>query len=87
MVLKLHLDSIFRDCVHLRTHRIGNGRYDYLPEDCSSTFDSSKNAFEVSLGLTGMLALWAWHHEDWREGGSSECVGPSAQPGLHPSLP
>ena len=23
-----------------------------------STFDSSKNAFEVSLGLTGVLALW-----------------------------
>ena len=23
-----------------------------------STFDSSKNAFEISLGLTGVLALW-----------------------------
>jgi len=50
-----------------------------------STFDSSKNAFEISLGLTGVLALW--HHEDWREGGSSECVGESAQSSLHPTLP
>ena len=23
-----------------------------------STFDSSKNAFKISLGLTGVLALW-----------------------------
>ena len=23
-----------------------------------STFDSSKNAFEIALGLTGVLALW-----------------------------
>ena len=23
-----------------------------------ATFDSSKNAFEISLGLTGILALW-----------------------------
>ena len=23
-----------------------------------STFDSSKNAFEISLGLTGVLSLW-----------------------------
>ena len=52
-----------------------------------STFDSSKNAFEISLGLTGVLAPLAWHHEDWREGGSCECVGKSTQPGFHPSLP
>ena len=24
----------------------------------NATFDSSKNAFEISLGLTGILALW-----------------------------
>ena len=51
-----------------------------------STFDSSKNAFEISLGRRRARPL-AWHHEDWREGGSCECVGKSTQPGLHPSLP
>ncbi len=29
-----------------------------FPAIMNSTFDSSKSAFEISLGLTGMLALW-----------------------------
>ena len=29
-----------------------------FPKIVDSTFDSSKNAFEISLGLTGVLALW-----------------------------
>uniref|UniRef100_A0AB33JAI6 Nucleoside recognition domain-containing protein n=1 Tax=Prevotella sp. GTC17260 TaxID=3236796 RepID=A0AB33JAI6_9BACT len=29
-----------------------------FPELMNSTFDSSKSAFEISIGLTGMLALW-----------------------------
>ncbi len=34
------------------------GDTDIFTELVNSTFDSSKNAFEISLGLTGILALW-----------------------------
>ena len=29
-----------------------------FPEIINSTFNSSKTAFEISLGLTGVLSLW-----------------------------
>ena len=34
------------------------GDVDVFPSMMDSTFSSSKNAFEISIGLTGMLALW-----------------------------
>ena len=34
------------------------GDYEVFPAMMNSTFDSSKTAFEISLGLTGVLALW-----------------------------
>ena len=34
------------------------GDTEVFPALMNSTLDSSKNAFEISLGLTGMLALW-----------------------------
>ena len=34
------------------------GDYDEFPAMMNSTFDSSKTAFEISLGLTGVLSLW-----------------------------
>ncbi len=34
------------------------GDTDVFPEMISSTFSSSRTAFEISLGLTGVLALW-----------------------------
>ncbi len=34
------------------------GEVDVLPQMMDSTFSSAKNAFEISIGLTGMLALW-----------------------------
>ena len=34
------------------------GDMDICTELVNATFDSSKNAFEISLGLTGILALW-----------------------------
>lgn len=34
------------------------GDYDVFPAMMNSTFESSKNAFEISLGLTGVLSLW-----------------------------
>ena len=34
------------------------GDVDVFPAMMNSTFDTAKNAFEISIGLTGMLALW-----------------------------
>ncbi len=34
------------------------GDFDVFPEMMDSTFSSSKTAFEISLGLTGVLSLW-----------------------------
>lgn len=34
------------------------GDFDVFPAMMNSTFESSKTAFEISLGLTGMLSLW-----------------------------
>ena len=34
------------------------GDYEVFPEMMESTFESSKTAFEISLGLTGVLSLW-----------------------------
>ncbi len=34
------------------------GDYDVFPAMMDATFSSSKTAFEISLGLTGVLALW-----------------------------
>ena len=34
------------------------GDFDVFPAMMDSTFDTSKTAFEISLGLTGVLALW-----------------------------
>ncbi len=42
--------AVFQACVY--------GNTDVFPEMINSTFDSSKTAFEISLGLTGVLSLW-----------------------------
>lgn len=34
------------------------GDFDVFPDMMNSTFESSKTAFEISLGLTGVLSLW-----------------------------
>ncbi|MCD8236894.1 MAG: spore maturation protein [Prevotellaceae bacterium] len=42
--------AVFQACVY--------GNTDVFPEMINSTFESSKTAFEISLGLTGVLSLW-----------------------------
>ena len=34
------------------------GDFDVFPAMMNSTFESSKTAFEISIGLTGVLSLW-----------------------------
>lgn len=49
-----------------------------FPDIINSTFASSKTAFEISLGLTGVLSL-AGHHENRRNGRSSQLVRTNSQ--------
>ena len=34
------------------------GNTDVFPAIMNSTFDNAKTAFEISIGLTGVLSLW-----------------------------
>ena len=39
--------------------QVFQGNYDIFPQMVTATFDTSKTAFEISLGLTGILTLWS----------------------------
>lgn len=56
---KLHLDRIFVIAFIIALIKvIVLGDTGIFTAIMNSTFDSSKTAFEISLGLTGVLALW-----------------------------
>lgn len=54
-----------------------------FPEIINSTFNSSKTAFEISLGLTGVLSLWLGIMRIGEQGGVitlfSRLLGPLVQ--------
>ena len=56
------------------------GNTDVFPAIISSTFDSAKNGFEISLGLTGVLSLWMGIMKIGEHGGAvttlSRCLSP-----------
>ena len=52
-----------------------------------ATFDSSKTAFEVSLGLTGVLALWLGIMKIGEKGGHRERVGTAVESCFHQAVP
>ena len=56
--IKLYLDSIFPYSFCFWNSGLNNGRYYTISEMVDATSDSAKTAFEVSLGLTGVLSLW-----------------------------
>ena len=45
------------------------GDTEVFPAIINSTFDTSKTAFEISLGLTGVLSLWLWVMKIGEKGG------------------
>ena len=53
------------------------GDFDVFPAMMDSTFSSSKTAFEISLGLTGVLSLVAvaGYYEDRRKGRRGKRTG------------
>lgn len=50
----------------------GNG--DIFPQMVTATFDSSKTAFEISLGLTGVLSLWCGLMKVGEQGGMTNVM-------------
>ncbi len=50
------------------------GDVEIFTELVNSTFYSSKTAFEISLGLTGILALMAGHHQNRRKQRHDKCA-------------
>ena len=47
------------------------GDVEVFPQIMDSTFSSAKTAFEISLGLTGVLSLWLGIMKIGERGGSS----------------
>ena len=66
------------------------GDMSVFPEIINSTFDSSKTAFEISLGLTGVLALWMGIMRIGEQGGVINMLSKALSPlfcKLFPDIP
>jgi spore maturation protein SpmA len=66
------------------------GDYDVFPAMMDSTFSSSKTAFEISLGLTGVLALWLGIMKVGEKGGVVDALARVLSPvfvRLFPDIP
>ena len=61
-----------------------------FPDMMNSTFESSKTAFEISLGLTGVLSLWLGIMKIGEKGGVIQAFARMASPvfsKLFPDIP
>ncbi len=58
MVLNYIWIGFFAIAFLIATVQLLMGNTDVFPAIMNSTFDSAKTAFEISLGLTGVLSLW-----------------------------
>lgn len=66
------------------------GDFDVFPAMMNSTFDSSKTAFEISLGLTGVLSLWLGIMKIGEKGGMVNALAKILSPvfcRLFPDIP
>lgn len=66
------------------------GDYEVFPEMMGSTFESSKTAFEISLGLTGVLSLWLGIMKVGEKGGMVNALATLLSPvfcKLFPDIP
>lgn len=66
------------------------GDFDVFPNMMNSTFDSSKTAFEISLGLTGVLSLWLGIMKIGEKGGMVNALAKILSPvfcKLFPDIP
>ena len=66
------------------------GDYDVFPALMNSTFDSAKTAFEISIGLTGVLSLWLGIMKIGEKGGFVNAIAKILSPvfvKLFPDIP
>ena len=66
------------------------GDTEVFPAMMNSTFDSSKTAFEISLGLTGVLSLWLGVMKIGEKGGLVDVIARLLSPvfvRLFPDIP
>lgn len=66
------------------------GDFEVFPAMMNSTFDSSKTAFEISLGLTGVLSLWLGIMKIGEKGGMVNALAKLLSPvfcKLFPDIP
>ncbi len=63
------------------------GQGDVFPEMLSATFEYSKTAFEISLGLTGVLALWLGFLKIAENAGLINVLARVLGPFLYPLFP
>src|ERR1041384_5079321 len=66
------------------------GKPDVLKDVVSSLFDSSKTAFEISIGLTGVMSLWLGLMKIAEKGGVTEFIAWAVGPlfrRLFPGIP
>ena len=66
------------------------GDFEVFPEMMGSTFESSKTAFEISLGLTGVLSLWLGIMKAGEKGGMVNALARLLSPvfcKLFPDIP
>ncbi len=72
------------------TVRLAMGDMDAFPIIMNSTFDSAKTAFEIALGLTGVLSLWMGVMKIGEKGGVVDVIAHWLSPvmtKLFPSIP
>lgn len=66
------------------------GDYEIFPNIMNATFDSAKTAFEISLGLTGVLSFWLGMMKIGERGGLVDAVARALSPvftKLFPDIP
>ena len=63
------------------------GDFDVFPAMMDSTFASSKTAFEISLGLTGVLSLWMGIMKIGEKGGVVNVLARVLSPVFHKLFP
>ena len=63
------------------------GDFDVFPAMMDSTFSSSKTAFEISLGLTGVLSLWMGIMKIGEKGGVVNVLARILSPVFHKLFP
>lgn len=74
MVLNYIWIGFFAIAFLIAVVQLAMGNTDVFPAIMNSTFDSAKTAFDISLGLTGVLSLWMGIMKIGERGGIVDCL-------------